>query len=69
MYFPEEHEFPERVPHAALEAASKNAALWAWVVFLSPSRVTVFRSGADGVEIHGPTSRAVRWQPRLAAQT
>jgi len=58
VFFPEEHEFPERVPHAALEAASKNAALWAWVVFLSPSRITVFRSGPDGVEIHGPTHRA-----------
>ena len=58
VFFPEEHELPERVPHAALEAASKNAALWAWVVFLSPSRITVFRSGPDGVEIHGPVRRA-----------
>lgn len=57
VFFPEEHELPERVPHAALEAASKNAALWAWVVFLSPSRITAFRSGPDGVEIHGPTRR------------
>jgi hypothetical protein len=57
VFFPEEHEFPERVPHAALEAASKNTALWAWVVFLSPSRITAFRSGPDGVEIHGPTHR------------
>jgi hypothetical protein len=57
VYFPDEEGFPARVPHAALKAAHKNAALWAWVVFLSPSRVTVFRAGPAGVEIHGPTQR------------
>lgn len=57
IYFPEEDDFPGRVPFAALNAARKNAALWAWVVFLSPSRVTIFRAGAADVEIHGPTLR------------
>jgi len=57
IYFPEEDEFPERVPYAALDAARKNAAHWAWVVFLSPSRVTIFRAGPADVEIHGPTPR------------
>jgi len=57
VYFPDEEGFPARVPHAALKAARKNAALWAWVVFLSPSRVSVFRAGPAGVEIHGPAPR------------
>jgi hypothetical protein len=57
VYFPDEEEFPARVPHAALKAAHKNAALWAWIVFLSPSRVSVFRAGPAGVEIHGPAPR------------
>ena len=59
VYFPDEGGFPARVPHAALKAAQKNAALWAWVVFLSPSRVTVFRAGPAGVEIHGPAPRTL----------
>jgi hypothetical protein len=59
VYFPDEGGFPARVPHAALKAAHKNAALWAWVVFLSPSRVTIFRAGPAGVEIHGPAPRTV----------
>jgi hypothetical protein len=57
VYFPDEGQFPARVPHAALDAARKNAALWAWVVFLSPTRATVFRAGPAGVEIHGPAPR------------
>ena len=57
VYFPEEDLFPAQVPHAALDAARNNASRWAWSVFLSPRRVTVFRAGPHGVEIHGPAAR------------
>ena len=59
VYFPEE-DVPAQVPHAALEAARTNAGRWAWSVFLSPHRVTVFRVAPHGVEIHGPVARAGR---------
>jgi len=57
VYFPDEGDFPTQVPQAALDAARKNEALWAWVVFLSPSRLVVFRAGPAGVELHGPVPR------------
>lgn len=57
IYFPEEDNFPIRIPYAALKAARKNIALWAWVIFLSPTRITVFRARVNDVEIHGPTTR------------
>jgi hypothetical protein len=57
IYFPEEDNFPIRIPYAALKAARKNIALWAWVIFLSPTRITVFRARVNDVEIHGPTNR------------
>ena len=63
VYFPNEKEFPLRVPHAAIAAAQKNSDFWAWAVFLSPTRVTVFRVGADGVELHGP----VQWRKARGA--
>jgi hypothetical protein len=56
VFFPDDHALPARVPDAAIEAARTDS--WAWVVFLTPARVLVFRAGGGGVETHGPTRRA-----------
>ena len=57
IFVPNDEQFPSAVPSAVVEAARQNAELWAWVVLLSPRRVTVLRVGAAGVEIHGPAVR------------
>ena len=58
MYFPDEQAYPKVVPHAAAAASHEQAAYWAWVVFLSPSLVTAFRTSERGLEVHGPVPRA-----------
>jgi hypothetical protein len=60
VYFPEEGEFPGRIPRAALLAAQRNSETWAWIVFLSPTRVLAFRQQADGTESFGPAARAAQ---------
>lgn len=57
VYFPDEHQFPEFVPHAALRAAKSNAELWAWMVFLGPTRLTLLRHHENGIETYGPVAR------------
>ncbi len=58
VYFPTEDAFPGQVPHAAVRAAKRSTNAWAWAVFLSRSRITIFRASPGGVEIHGPMRRA-----------
>jgi hypothetical protein len=47
--------FPAKIPAAAVRVAQEKADVWAWVAFLSSSRVLVFRADAAGaLEMHGP---------------
>jgi len=68
--FPDEDEFPELVPRAALDATYEKASQWAWMIFLSPTRVTVFRSDSEGVQIYGPVDQVLTPQkaPRKPAK-
>ena len=64
VYFPIDSHFPVRIPQAAINAARRNANFWAWVVFLSPIRITIIRTHDDNVEIHGPVMRKLESVPR-----
>jgi len=57
IYFPEESQFPLQIPHVALNVALHAIDEWAWIIFLSATRITIFRSNKKGVEIHGPKLR------------
>jgi len=48
VYFADDSRLPSAIPHGAIHAADG----WAWVVFLTPLRLAVFRAGPAGVEIH-----------------
>jgi hypothetical protein len=56
IYFQYEKDFPEKVHQVTLQISNKQRPYWVWCIFMSNTRITVFRD-RDGVEIFGPVKR------------